>query len=291
MISIELAKKLILTQFSEYADLNVTDIEEQGHDNRTYRIGDDMLIRMPKTESYALKVPKEQEFLPKLATHLSIAIPEPIKMGVPSSDYPYAFSIYKWLEGRSVNHFQLDNKSQENIVLDLATFLKELQGITDVAGPVPGKHNWWRGDHVSVYDKGAKEQFANLADIIDIDRALNLWERACATRWQKRPVWIHGDFSVGNILINNKRLSGIIDFGGTAMGDPACDLVIAWTYLYGKAREIFIREIDLDNDTWLRARSWALWKATFELCQIEDKDSLEANLQKKIIDSVLNENA
>jgi aminoglycoside phosphotransferase (APT) family kinase protein len=118
-----------------------------------------------------------------------------------------------------------------------------------------------------------------------------LWERACATRCQKRPVWIHGDFSVGNILINNKRLSGVIDFGGTAMGDPACDLVIAWTYLYGKAREIFIREIDLDNDTWLRARSWALWKATFELCQIEDKDSPEATLQKKIIDSVLNEDA
>ena len=205
MITIELAKKLISTQFSEYADLNVTEIEEQGHDNRTYRIGDDMLIRMPKAESYALKVPKEQELLPKLAQYLSIAIPAPIKMGSPSSDYPYPFSIFKWLEGRSANHLLLANKSLENIALELATFLKELQGITDIEGPEPGKHNWWRGDHVSVYDKGAKEQIANLVDIIDAVRALDLWERASATRWQEKPVWIHGDFAVGNILIENNE--------------------------------------------------------------------------------------
>lgn len=288
-ITLELAKKLITTQFPEYADLTVAEVEQQGHDNRTYRIGDDMLIRMPTAESYALKVPKEQGLLPKLAKYLSIPIPAPIKMGKPSEDYPYAFSIYKWLDGRRANHVILDESTLENIAFQLANFLKELQAMTDVAGPSPGQHNWWRGAHVGVYDSGAREQIAELADIIDSNSALELWERACATKWHKAPIWIHGDFAVGNILIKNNKLSGVIDFGGMAMGDPACDLVIAWTYLSGKARDIFINTMDLDDDTWLRARAWALWKATFELCNIADKNSPEALLQKKIINEVINE--
>jgi predicted acetyltransferase/RimJ/RimL family protein N-acetyltransferase len=128
-ITLELAKKLIVTQFPEYIGLNVIEVEQQGHDNRTYRIGDDVLIRMPIAESYALKVPKEQELLPKLAKYLSVAIPAPIKMGKPSKDYPYVFSIYKWLDGRSANHITLDEQSLENLAFELGKFLKELQAI------------------------------------------------------------------------------------------------------------------------------------------------------------------
>lgn len=284
-----LVQDLLKAQFPEYSDLTVREVEQQGHDNRTYRIGNDMLIRMPTAESYALKVPKEQELLPKLSKHLSVAIPTPIKMGRPSADYPYPFSIYKWLDGRSANLVTLDEQSLENLAFELATFLKELQAITDVEGPSPGQHNWWRGDHIRIYDSGAREQIDKLADIIDSNSALELWESACATKWSKAPIWIHGDFAVGNILIHDNKLSGVIDFGGTAIGDPACDLVIAWTYLSGKARDIFVAEMGLDEDTWLRARAWALWKATFELYNIAIKDSPEASLQKSIIDEVLND--
>ena len=319
-ISLELAKKLINSQFPQYTNLTVTEALQQGHDNRTYRIGDDMLIRMPTAESYALKVPKEQELLPKLAKHLSVAIPAPIKMGKPSEYYPYPFSIYKWIDGSSANHVTLDEQSLEILAFELATFLKELQAITDVEGPGPGQHNWWRGDHVSVYDSGARQQIAKLADIIDSNSALELWERACGTKWNKAPIWIHGDFASSNILLSNRlcekrsdvaiqknndnwiaspsvrndnactyKLSGVIDFGGTAIGDPACDLVISWTFLSGKARDVFVSEMGLDDDTLLRARAWVLWKATFELCNIADKNSPEASLQKRIIDEVINE--
>ncbi|WP_150464762.1 phosphotransferase, partial [Francisella sp. XLW-1] len=106
-INVDLAYKIIKKQFPEYLHLDIKSVEKQGHDNRTYRIGNDMLIRMPTAESYALKVPKEQDLLPKLAKHLSVAIPAPIKMGKPSEDYPYPFSIYKWLDGRSANHITL----------------------------------------------------------------------------------------------------------------------------------------------------------------------------------------
>lgn len=103
IITIDLARNLIAEQFPEYASLTIVDVEKQGHDNRTYRLGDDMLIRMPTAADYALKVPKEQELLPQLAKRLSVSIPAPIKMGKPSADYPYPFSIYKWLSGKSIN--------------------------------------------------------------------------------------------------------------------------------------------------------------------------------------------
>ncbi len=286
-ITSELGSKLIVEQFPEYADLPVISVEKQGHDNRTYRLGNEMLIRLPTAKEYALKVNIEQMLLPKLASRLSVSIPVPIKMGVPSQDYPYPFSIYKWLSGTSIDLLTLQNQSQEELAFDLAKFLKELEGICDVDGPPPGQHNWWRGDHISVYDKGAREQIAILAGMFDGNKAINLWEKACKTQWNQKPVWVHGDFAVGNMLFKNGKLSAIIDFGGMALGDPACDLVIAWTYLQGKAREVFIQAMALDQETWLRARAWALWKATFELCQIKDKNSSEALVQKRIIEDVL----
>lgn len=287
-ITEELARKLITTQFPEYAHLPIIDVEKQGHDNRTYRLGKDMLIRMPTAESYAFKVPKEQELLPQLAKHLSVRIPTPIHMGESSKDYIYPFSIYKWLPGKSINLLTLTDIEKETLAYELSQFLKEIQRISST-GPTPGPHNFWRGDHISVYDKGARAQIETLSPIINSHAALNLWDRSCATRWDKQPVWIHGDFAIGNILMDKGKLSAIIDFGGTAMGDPACDLVIAWTYLTGKSRGIFIREMELDQDTWLRARAWALWKSTYELCDMKDKNSLEAQSQKRIIEEVLND--
>lgn len=276
-----LASKLIANQFPEYAYLAITPVEKQGHDNRTFRLGNNMLIRMPTGESYALKVPIEQELLPRLKPYLTISIPKPIKMGHPSSDYPFYFSIYKWLEDSSANTVKLDDKNLESVALQLAKFLEELQRIDNVEGPAPGQHNWWRGDHVRVYDDGARKQIHELSDVIDKDKAIALWEQACETRWNKAPVWIHGDFSSGNIIIKDGKLAGVIDFGGMGVGDPACDLVIAWTFLSGKAHEIFIEAMKLDSDTWLRAKAWCLWKTTFELCQIQDKNSDAASVQKK----------
>lgn len=283
-----LVRQLITEQFPAFSNLSIDPVKVQGHDNRTFRLGPDMLIRMPTAESYALKVPKEQELLPKLAQHLSLPIPAPLNMGSPSKDYPYPFSIYKWMEGESANSLTIDDESLEYIAGQLAKFLNELQSIDSVEGPEPGLHNWYRGAHVSVYDAQARTQIQELETVIDSASSLRLWEQALTSKWEKRPVWIHGDFASGNILIQDNKLSAVIDFGGMGVGDPACDLVIAWTFLKGKSRDIFIREMDLDSDTWARARAWALWKATFELCQIEDKNSAGAKTQKRIIDEVIN---
>lgn len=286
-IPLPLVQKLIQTQFPAFASLAIQPVMVQGHDNRTFRLGTDLLVRLPTAHAYALKVPKEQQILPFLAKHLTVPIPTPVAMGMPTPDYPFNFSIYRWIEGESASTLQLDEQAMVGIAHDLATFLEELHQIDSAGGPPPGLHNWYRGAHVSVYDEQMREQAAALQGVIDTDAALALWQAACATAWHHPPVWIHGDLASGNVLIRNQRLAGIIDFGGTGVGDPACDLTIVWTFLRDKAREIFIEKVSLDGATWLRAKAWALWKATFQLCQIEDKKSLPAQVQQKIIQDVL----
>ena len=288
-ITLPLVEKLIVDQFPEYAHLDIQSVKIQGHDNRTFRLGPDMLVRMPTAESYALKVPKEQQLLPHLKSYLTVPIPVPLKMGYSSDYYPFPFSIYKWLDGESANSMSIEDSTLECIALDLANFLRELQSVDTSYGPAPGQHNFYRGDHVSVYDKGAQTQIEQLSGLIDSKKAMMLWEQAMLTKWQKPLVWIHGDFASGNILIQDNKLSGVIDFGGIGIGDPACDLVITWTFLKGKSREIFRQNVNIDKNTWLRARAWCLWKETYELCNVGDKDSPYALKQKQIIEEVLSE--
>ena len=113
MLTPDLAHKLIVEQFPEFSDLPITDVEKQGHDNSTYRLGEHILIPMPTAADYALKVPQEQELLPQLAKGLRVNMPAPIKMGKPSADYPYPFSIYKWLSGKSINLLMLIDQETE----------------------------------------------------------------------------------------------------------------------------------------------------------------------------------
>ena len=288
-ITSTLVSKLIAEQFPEYVHLPIRPVKNGGIDNRTLHLGDEMLIRLPSTEEYILQVPKEQKWLPILAKHLSIPIPAPIALGRPSKDYPWNWSIYKWLDGESANNLSLDDKDLEQIAIDLAGFLRELHKIDLGDGPIPGNHNFLRGNHPSIYDADMRLYLQNLRGIIDTDKATALWEKAIDSRWEKGPAWIHGDFASGNFLIKDRRLSAVIDFGGTGIGDPACDLVIAWTFLRGKSRDVFKKAMDLDEDTWNRARAWAVWKACFEITELEDRKGLKALRQIKIIEDILSE--
>jgi aminoglycoside phosphotransferase (APT) family kinase protein len=239
LITSSLAQQLINEQFQEFSELAIQPVTVQGHDNRSFRLGSDMLMRMPTEKTYAIKVPIEQKILTQLSPYLSTAIPTPIKLGQPSNIYPFHFSIYRWLPGKSINHCQLDGKTKEALALSLAAFLTELHAIDVTNGPSPGQHNWWRCDHISVYDHQARHQIATLKDKIDSHKAFALWEKALSAKWPKAPVWIHGDFACGNILINDGALSGIIDFGCAGVGDPACDLAINWTLFEGKSKSCF----------------------------------------------------
>lgn len=285
-ITSSLVTDLVAEQFPQWAHLPIKPVKLSGWDNRTFHLGEDMSVRLPSAERYAAKVHIEQEWLPKLASCLPYPIPEPLAMGQPSQHYPWHWSIYRWIEGENADTLNADELEQ--FAIDSAKFLNELYRVDTTGGPLAGAHNFYRGASPSVYDDETKAAISQLKDVINADAAAKVWEKAVSSEWGYDPVWIHGDFSVGNILVKEGRLAAVIDFGGIGVGDPACDLVIAWTFLSEESRKIFKAHINLDSDTWERARGWCLWKALITLAPLKDKDSDEAIRQQRIIDSLLN---
>ena len=128
-------------------------------------------------------------------------------------------------------------------------------------GPPAGAHSFFRGASPATYDAETRTAIAMLGDRLDADCALAIWEQALESRWPGPPVWVHGDVTAANLLVSDGRLSSVIDFGCCAVGDPSCDLAIAWTFFEGASREIFLDGLRADVGARRRGRGWALWKA------------------------------
>jgi aminoglycoside phosphotransferase (APT) family kinase protein len=220
-----------------------------------------MSVRLPSSKYHIQQVEKEQYWLPKLAPSLPLSIPVPLAMGAPNEGYPWHWSVYRWLEGGNAATSHITDLSQ--FATTLAQFLVALQQIDPADGPAPGTHNFFRGGSLEIYNSEARRAIATLGSKIDTNTALQCWEDALKATWFGKPVWFHGDVSAANLLVKNGRLSAVIDFGQLGVGDPSCDLTIAWTFLSGESRERFRAILQLDDATWARARGWALWK---ELC-------------------------
>jgi aminoglycoside phosphotransferase (APT) family kinase protein len=170
--------------------------------------------------------------------------------------------------------------------VDLAAFLRELQAIDTSGGPEAGEHSFFRGGHPNVYDADARRAIAMLAGRIDAAKALRLWEAGLRTAWDRSPVWAHGDISPGNLLVRDSRLCAVIDFGCLAVGDPACDLAIAWSFFDSDGRGIFRRGLDLDDATWMRGRAWALWKAAIVVAGLIETNAVESSRAAQTLDAV-----
>jgi aminoglycoside phosphotransferase (APT) family kinase protein len=280
-----LIKILVATQFPQWKNLPIKPVANSGWDNRTFLLGEHMLIRMPSAAEYTEQVKKEQQWLPRLASLLPLPIPEPLAMGEPAYGYPWHWSIYRWIEGDSAASAQIIDLY--DFASSLAQFLNTLQSIDPTERPSPDLQNFYRGGLLVVYDPEVRQALTILKDKIDTYAATKLWEAALATTWSKPPVWVHGDISAGNLLVKDGHLSAVIDFGQLAVGDPACDLVIAWTLFKGKSRKIFRGNLQLDPDTWTRAGAWGLWKALIVAAGLTNPNNAEAKQCWRIIDEVL----
>lgn len=259
MITIDLAHHLIASQFPQWKDLPIESVAESGWDNRTFRLGSELVIRLPSEEVYAFQVEKEQTWLPKIAPLFPCAIPTPVAMGQPSDEYPWHWSIYRWIEGEMiVKEGPFDRVA---CAKDLAAFLNALHHIDPSEGPKPGLHSFYRGGPLSHYDHEVQESLALLQGTIDCEKARAIWDQGLNTRWTNDPVWVHGDLSAPNLLARNGKLAAVIDFGQLTTGDPACDLSIAWTLFVGASRAAYRAALPLDDATWHRGRAWTLWKA------------------------------
>ena len=284
-IDVSLVRRLIAAQFPQWADLPIKPVEASGIDNRTFHLGEDMTVRLPSGPWYALQVEKEQRWLPKLAPLLPLPIPTPLAMGVPADGYPWHWSVYRWIEGETASSERIADLRQ--FATELAQFLVALQRIDATGGPPPGRHNFFRGGPLTVYDAETRQAIAALDDKIDTDAASEVWEVALKATWHGPPVWFHGDVAGGNLLVKEGRLSAVIDFGISGVGDPSCDLAIAWTFFGGESRDAFRAALQLDDATWARGRGWALWKALITLAEHIDTNPLEAGRGRRVIDEVL----
>jgi aminoglycoside phosphotransferase (APT) family kinase protein len=261
-----LVSRLVAEQFPDWAHLPVAPVELDGWDNTTFRLGDELSVRLPSADWYVAQVDKEQRWLPALAPFLPLSIPVPVAQGLPSDAFPRPWSVYRWLAGEHAAVERVEDL--ERFARELAGFLAALYAVDTAGGPPAGEHSFFRGGPIGTYDRETREAIAILGREIDADAALEVWEGALAAAWHGPPVWVHGDVTPSNLLVVDGRLSSVIDFGCSAVGDPACDVTIAWTFFFSESRKAFTEQLPVDEGTWARGRGWALWKALITLVDV-----------------------
>jgi aminoglycoside phosphotransferase (APT) family kinase protein len=282
-IDAALVKRLVAAQFPQWSDLPVTPVAVDGWDNRTYRLGDDMAARLPTAAGYVPAVAKENEWLPRLAPALPVAVPPILAMGAPGEGYPFPWSVRGWLPGEPVDPDRIDDLS--GFAVSVAGFIRALQRCDTAGGPPAGEHSWYRGTSPAYYDDETRRCLVALEGRVDTAVATTVWDAALAAEWRGEPVWFHGDIASGNLLVVDGKLAAVIDFGTSGVGDPACDLVIAWTMFSGDSRRAFREAVGHDDGAWARARGWALWKAMLVLSGTTDPHQSAVN--HRVIDEVL----
>jgi aminoglycoside phosphotransferase (APT) family kinase protein len=284
-ITADLVSRLIADQFPQWAGLPVRPVEADGVDNTTFRLGQTMSVRLPSAGVYVEQVDKEHRWLPVLAGQLPLPIPEPLARGVPGNGFPRPWSVYRWIDGDPATAEGIAD--MPGFAADLADFLVALYQIDPAGGPGPGTHNFFRGGPVAVYDGETQDALAALQGQIDTALAAEVWRAALRASWQGPPVWFHGDAQPGNLLLRDGRLSAVIDFGTSGVGDPACDTTIAWTFLSGESSRIFRQRLPFDEATWARGRGWAIWKAMIVLVEALKDDPEDAVYTKGVIEAIL----
>jgi len=254
---IGLARRLLANQFPHWADLPLTPVASAGTDNAIYRLGRDMCLRLPRRPSAARLIDKECRWLPALAP-LPLTIPVPLGKGEPAEGFPWVWSVCSWIEGETVTADGMADSRE--VALAIAGFIAALQAIDPTGGPRSGPLNHNRGVPLVALDQKTRAAIANLAAEIDGVAAIGIWDDALgAPPWGRPPVWVHGDLQPGNLLARRGWITAVIDFGLLGVGDPACDLTVAWTLLSPATRPAFRAALAVDDATWRRGRGWALY--------------------------------
>lgn len=245
-----LVRRLLVVQFPHWAELSLRRVEPAGTENAVFRLGDEFSVRLSRRAGPTTPDSREFIWLPKLAPLVPLEIPVPIAQGHPNSEYPWFWEIHTWVEGETV---PIEEINAIQAARDLATFVAALQQIKSSGGP-PG-----RGVPLAQLD----EEFRYWLARFDGDPAVSaVWESALAApAWSGPPVWHHGDLDARNWLVRNERVTGVIDWGTTGIGDPACDVMVAWKLHSPAARDAFREYLPTDDATWARARGWVVSQA------------------------------
>jgi aminoglycoside phosphotransferase (APT) family kinase protein len=276
----ELVARLVAAQFPQLADLPISAIQSAGTVNAIYRLGDHLCARLPRMASWAKDLEKELNWLPKLAPCLSLRVPEPVAMGQPTSGYPFPWAIYRWIDGHSYRDDLVHDERQA--ADDLAQFVVELRRVDPLGAP--------RGGRKPLRELDAATRVAIEASrgVIDSDAAAAAWASALESpAWDGTPVWIHTDLLRPNVLVDRGRLCAVIDFGGIGAGDPAADVIAAWSVFGQRGRATFRGALAVDDGTWNRARGYALHQAALIIPYYSETNPGFVTLAKRTVEEVL----
>lgn len=257
-ITVELVGELLREQCPDLADRPL-ELVAAGWDNDVFRLGDDLSVRLPRRMASASLLVHEHRWLPVLGPSLPLPTPVPVRAGRPSArlGYPWSWSVALWVPGDPAEQTPFADAH------DAARQLGEFQAALHVPAPADAPLNPFRGVPLAERAPMLRPALDVLGDTVDRARILELWEELAATPpWSGPRVWLHGDVHPLNILVDDGRISAVIDFGDITAGDPASDLAGAWTMFDAAARATF-REAagavhEVDDATWRRARAWAL---------------------------------
>lgn len=256
MTDAALVSQLVAAQFPEWAGLPVTPVASSGTDHAMYRLGDDLVVRMPRRPGGDRIIRHEFEWVPRLAPHLPLQVPVPVAMGEPGFGYPYPWLVLHWLDGR--NPVVGEIADPHRLAREIAAFVRAMRAIDPEGAPPTGLS-------LAQRDGQVRRDIAALADELDVDAVTAAWETALALPEQDRSVWVHSDIAPGNLLLVEDRLHAVIDFSGSGVGDPAIDLQVAWNLLPPGARGTFRDAVGADDATWGRARGRALAQALVQI--------------------------
>lgn len=285
-IDARLVRSLVAAQFPELGALEIVPVPSAGTDNALFRLGNDLVVRLPRVPSAAGQIAKEARWLPFLASKLPLRIPLPVAMGMPAGGYPWHWSVYRWLPGETASSVPIVDPNRA--ATDLAKFIVALRSIDASGGPEPAAHNAHRGVPLVRRDAQTRAAVVQCAGMVDVPTATTAWDAALdAPEWSGPPVWIHGDLLPTNLLVQHGELSAVIDFGCLGVGDPACDLLPAWTFLSVASREAFREALGVDDATWARGRGWALSFGLIALPYYHVTNPVLASIARRAIDEVV----
>lgn len=247
-----LVRRLLVSQFPQWADLPIERVPSAGTDNAMYRLGDDMAVRLPRIHWAIDVVAKEQRWLPVLAPRLPLRVPMPIATGAAVAEFPYPWTVVEWLPGEMATLDRLNDPVQA--AHDLAAFVRALVSVDPSGGP---QHR--RGRPVRLQDEAVHRGVAQLRGEVDGAAVLDAWSRVLdAPDYDGPPVWFHGDLAYLNLIARDGVLIGVIDWGTCGVGDPAIDTIVGWSLLPLDARQVYREALEIDDATWARGKGWVL---------------------------------
>ncbi len=274
-------RALLSAQFKSWSDLRLELVGLVGTENVIFKLGDDKCIRLPRRPGIVSQVIDEQRWLSFLAPRLPLDIPIPMAGGYPEGFYDSHWVIYPWLEGADATKSVISDL-EENAVR-LADFIRALHDIDATGGPAT-----YRGAPLATRNSEVHKALDALHDYIDTKAALNIWNICLKAKpWEKDPVWIHSDLLPANLLVNRGRITAVLDFGMVGIGDPACDLLPAWSLFHGESREKFRQTLDIDEATWIRGQGWALSIGLIILPYYFETNPSLVRIGEKLIQEVL----